>query len=699
MTFLNPAILIGLIAAGIPILIHLFNLRKLKKVEFSTLMFLKELQKNKIRKIVLKQWLLMLIRILIVIFLVLTFSRPAIKGYAIIGTPTLAKTTAVFIVDDTFSMSVADNKGSYLNQSKTLITNLINNLQDQDEAIIIRVSNPNDENNIFTSDKNGLIKRVSEITLSDRSETLNEAVVKAASIIGEAKNFNKELYLFSDFQKSRMTNNEVFSDLGELLNERVRVFIFNFGTATPFNIGVDSLKVNSQIIEIDKPLRLSAFINNYSNRSVDNLVVSMFLNDERIAQKGISLKENENQEVMLESNVKGSGTQRLRIEIEDDEVLNDNQNFVSLKVPEKFSILFLSDNSEETIFVRYALQAADNKGQFQIDEKRLSQIAATNLNNYDLVFLFANEKISSLADIQKFVQNGGGLFIFPNENLNLNYFNSLLQNFDLPIASDKIILQNENKILFDKVDFQHPLFSDLFVSEENRKIESPDIKNYFKINSGGIGFEIISLQDKSSFLSSYNFGKGRILVCAVPPNLTSSNFPLKGIFAPIVYNSIFYLTNFKNLNASIVAGESFNINLQDEVVKIVTVKKPTDDEERIVVDNLSTNIDFTNTDVLGFYFVKGDEEFTEEFVVNHNSKESELIYLNEEAIKEYLTKINFTGNFYFVNKEENVSEVVNSARFGSELWQPFLIIALILALIEMFLSRSTRKDFESLKNS
>jgi len=50
MTFLNPAILFGLLAASIPIIIHLLNLRKLKKIEFSTLQFLKELQKNKSEK-------------------------------------------------------------------------------------------------------------------------------------------------------------------------------------------------------------------------------------------------------------------------------------------------------------------------------------------------------------------------------------------------------------------------------------------------------------------------------------------------------------------------------------------------------------------------------------------------------------------------------------------------------------------------
>ena len=118
MTFLNPLVLFGLLAASIPILIHLFNLRKLKKIEFSTLAFLKELQKNKIRKIKLKQWILLALRVLIILFLVFAFARPTLEGLAIGGTTSAAKTTAVFIIDDTFSMSVIDNQGSLLNQAK-----------------------------------------------------------------------------------------------------------------------------------------------------------------------------------------------------------------------------------------------------------------------------------------------------------------------------------------------------------------------------------------------------------------------------------------------------------------------------------------------------------------------------------------------------------------------------------------------------
>ena len=80
MTFLNPFVLFGLAAAAIPILLHLLNLRKLKTIDFSTLRFLKELQKTSIRKLKAQQIILLILRTLIVIFSVLAFSRPTIKS-------------------------------------------------------------------------------------------------------------------------------------------------------------------------------------------------------------------------------------------------------------------------------------------------------------------------------------------------------------------------------------------------------------------------------------------------------------------------------------------------------------------------------------------------------------------------------------------------------------------------------------------
>ena len=221
MIFLNPAILFGLLAASIPVIIHLFNLRKLKKIEFSTLTFLKELQKNKIRKIKLKQWLLLALRVLIILFAVMAFARPALQSMQIGGTTSAAKTTAIFILDDTFSMSVVDQKGSYFNQAKEIIKQVLSHLQEGDEVGLILVSNTKAESKL-TSNLSELIKNVDQLDLSYSSADLNSSITKASQIISESKNFNKEIYVLSDFQKNKITKENLNNDLSELLNEGIR---------------------------------------------------------------------------------------------------------------------------------------------------------------------------------------------------------------------------------------------------------------------------------------------------------------------------------------------------------------------------------------------------------------------------------------------------------------------------------------------
>ncbi len=257
MTFLNPAVLFGLIAASIPIIIHLLNLRKLKKIDFSTLQFLKELQKNKIRKIKIKQWLLLALRVLIILAIVTAFARPTLVGVSIGGTTSAAKTTAVFILDDTFSMSVVDQNGSYFNQAKEAIKNILTQFEEGDEFGLVLVSHQPNEIEI-TSNVNKFQQEIDAANISFASGKLNTAIIKAAQLIGEAQNFNKEIYLFTDFQKGRLANENEITDLKEQLGEQVRLYSFDYHGKEVFNFGIDELKINTQIFEKDKPIKFDA---------------------------------------------------------------------------------------------------------------------------------------------------------------------------------------------------------------------------------------------------------------------------------------------------------------------------------------------------------------------------------------------------------------------------------------------------------
>jgi uncharacterized membrane protein len=385
MTFLNPAVLIGLAAASIPILIHLLNLRKLKKIEFSTLIFLRELQKNKIRRVRLKQWLLLALRVLIILMIVTAFARPTLEGVSIGGTTSAAKTTAVFILDDTFSMSVIDQKGSYFNQAIETIKRLLNQLEEGDDVGLILVSGDQDYELPLTSNIGSLEERLNELKISSASGTVNTALIAASALISQSKNFNKEIYLLTDFQKGRIAIDENIANLNQTLNEQVKLYSFGLAEGAVYNIGIDDLQITTKIFEKGKPISFEATLNNYSEQVVNNLVVSLFLGGKRSAQQSININPDETIVLQLEGITNQTGYIDAYVEIEEDDINKDNTRYASVHIPEVISIIVLYENIADTKFIKLALQPAVEKGSLKLTEQNFSKINSVQISSYDVV--------------------------------------------------------------------------------------------------------------------------------------------------------------------------------------------------------------------------------------------------------------------------------------------------------------------------
>ena len=429
MTFLNPAILIGLAAASIPILIHLLNLRKLKKIEFSTLHFLKELQKNKIRRVKLKQWLLLALRVMIILLIVTALARPTLEGVSIGGTTSAAKTSAVFILDDTFSMSVVDQNGSLFNQAKQTIKKLLKQLQEGDEACLILVSGDRNEGQKFSTNINAVSDRLDELKVSDASGNINSAFLRAAELISRSKNFNKEIYLLTDFQKGRIYDEKNLSNLGQILNGKVNLYTFNYGKKDVYNISLDDLKVISRIFEKEKPIKFEAIVNNHSSQLVSNLVVSLFINGERAAQQSVDLNPNESKTIQLEGVAKKTGFINVTAEIEDDDINQDNKRFTSVYIPEKISILLLSEIPNDARFVKLALKSSEKSGNIGVTESAINSLGSLQLKDFDVVIFIGNDLQSETDNLKRYISNGGGLIFFPSSEK--KYFSFLQFSYHL----------------------------------------------------------------------------------------------------------------------------------------------------------------------------------------------------------------------------------------------------------------------------
>ena len=701
MVFLNPAILFGLLAASIPILIHLLNLRKLKKIEFSTLTFLKELQKNKIRKVKLKQWLLLLLRVLIILFLVTAFARPTLEGVAIGGTTSAAKTTAVFILDDTFSMSVVDQNGSYLNQAKLTIKKLLNNFQEGDEAGLILVSDNSAGNINLTSNFSEFERVLETSTISYASGMIHSSFIKAAEIISESKNFNKEIYILSDFQSGRLAEDDLISDLSQLLDNNTRVYAINYSGKVVFNISIDKFEINTAIFEKEKPISFAVTVTNHSTQVVNNTVLSVFLNGERAAQQSTSLNPGESKVIEIEAVAKNTGFINVIAELEDDDIEYDNKRYLSIYIPEKIPVLLSYDQQSDLNFINVALATGNISENYRIDLKPINQLLSTRLDDYYVLFIVGESITSGFDRIKNFAEQGGGVVIFPSSKINLERFNNLLVNIGLPKAESHVGQpdKTDNPTLIHETDFEHPLLKNIFQTQTRKSIESPDIYSYYRISPGASGRKIISIPDGSAFLSEYRRGKGKILLFNSAPVLSWNSFPLKGLFPALMNKAVLYLATQEQYGSENLAGEPININISIAKLPQLQILLPDDREDFI---NLSGEergdfIIYTNTKFAGNYEVYSGDQMLENISVNTDPAESVTKYYSNSDVKSYIEKINFNGTFIMIDKNDDPVNVILQARFGSELWKYFLIIAILLALVEMTIARNAKKELEGIK--
>ncbi len=690
MTFLNPSILFGLFAVVIPILLHFLNLRKLKTIEFSTLLFLKELQKTKIKRIKLKQLLLLIIRIIIIVFIVLAFARPTLKNSFSNET---AKNSAIFIIDNTFSMSLVNEKGSLLNQAKLKAKNLINEIKDGDEVTIITIGEVNTKKFIPTKSIKELINQIDNIEISEVSNTLNQAMVEASKIIYESNQLNKEIYIFTDMQKSRLINSkDELSDYGKIFPENTRLFLIDLSNDEYNNLGIVSFQSENQIFELNKDISFTVKVKNYSNSKMDNNVISLFINGKRSSQKNLTLNSNEMKEVILETTLQDTGLVNFSAELEDDAILNDNQFFLSVNVKKNVSVLICTENPNSSKFVNYAISLNPN---IKLKEINFSQLNSVDLNNYDLIMLFASANNHSLKKVNEFLLQGKNLVVFPSENSNSITYSQTLKQLNLNYQFIEKGIVNSNQIVneFGKIDFNHSLFKNIFTEEKKTKIESAEINKFLQTQLTGKEKPIIQLANGSPFLFEINELKSKILVFTSSPTLGWNDFPLKSLFAPLI-NKIVYYASIKLKDENYITGNELNVDISKTNLSLIKVAKPVNIVEYIKKDSLQNQnvMTYKNTNKKGVYKFFSNDKLLDYFDVNIDPRESEQEKFSIEDFKEYLKTINFRGKIYDIKQDDSLSKVIYDSRFGTELWKYFLMVALILLILESLIARNTKKD-------
>lgn len=695
MTFLNPLILFGLLSAAVPLIIHLLNLKKLKKIQFSSLAFLKEIQQTKIRRLKLKQLLLLIIRTLIVIFLVLAFARPTIKSISLPGS-SAAKTTSVFILDNSFSMTKLSENGTILNEAKKTIKSIIQNAEEGDNfAIIPAVENNSDKISLLKSKEHAL-RKLNETEFSSVTGNYFKSISQAIKILQESQDFNKEIFLFTDFQKNnfKLTGNN--PALPEHTGSEL-LYTINLASKAKNNAAVTQLISETAIFEKGKPLKFKTTIKNEGDNPQRNLVVSLFANGNRTSQKSIDLNPGEEKSVFLEAVSNKAGFINISAGVEDDELPQDNFRYLSVYIPEKIKTALICENEEDTKFLIPVLSNEIVKNTIDLEIFTGGGISSFN---YDVIILCGSVNANAAISVKNYINNGGRMILMPSVISTPEKYAAFLNSLDINASVKAIGSFNyeENYSEFDEIDYSHPVFADIFDSGTN-KIGSPEFYYYFDIKFKGNARSIISLLQKVPFLSEIKKGNAEVLVINSAPSLSWNNLPLKSVFAPLITRSVFYLSSGSTASSENTAGNPVPIDISRMKSTVLKVKIPGGGSEIVNTDSVYGRkyVSFSQTSVPGFYEVYDKDKLVYTFTVNPDSSESGSAFLTESGFESFCRKINFNGKVRNIRNKDNPAAEINETRFGTELWKLLIIIVMLLAAAEMFIAKSMKKDLNEIE--
>lgn len=704
MNFLNPFFLFGLLAAAIPIVIHLINLHRPEKVSFSTLSFFNELRKSTIRRIRIKQYMLMALRALALLFLALALARPFLPPTLTGITSTDEPKAVAILIDNSASMSRIGSQGPLMDQAQKVAEHIIQNAS-SDDKFFINTTNGDKTVQSGLSNRGRALEVVSEISAVNAGNYTRERFETAYEQLQDAPQSQAVMYVVSDAQETQFRNLEEFNataDGGNTELKAVTVQPIRLEQGKQQNIAVSSVSLNSQMISRGTSLSLAVEVENTGDAAVANQFVSMEVEGEPAGEYEVSLEAGETQEFLFQLVPEQVGNVTGRIILEGDEVSYDNNYYFAIRIPESRSIL-LVDNREDvsplTSYLSPVLEAAEETNtQVSFVKKQISEVDPSRWSAYDAIIFDGLIEIPDFwfEDLQRYVQDGNGVLFFPSEQGDIENYNRFFSLFNAGEFNNVLGEYGSFNAVGKTAEPEagHPVWDEVFSKKEDEeiKVEPSSLYYYFRYQdaSGSGTLDILQAANGDPLLSEQQFGEGIFLVSTIGTDPGWSDFPVNPLFAPMYYRTTLYASSSERagLQQHILGSpfiwegrfSSSGVSLQLNESEFKPDVQRMTNGLRITYEGKEWRP--------GILSIKGEGNI-QKVAVNQDIMESRFDTLTEEQWQKMFDNTINLNEMIFAESlsRSDLNEKLNATMFGKEIWNWFIWIAFVFLIIETVMSR------------
>jgi hypothetical protein len=694
-SFLFPALLGGLAAVSIPIVIHLLNKFRVKNVDWGAMRFLQDSLRKNERKVKIEDLILLILRCLMVVAAVLAFARPVLKALTSAGGDSTGPVAAVVLLDNSASMLQSNGVDTRFDLAKKEIRQWLDQRDPQSLAALYLVSDRTEAVIAKPAPDFALFRKMLEIAQAgERNSNLAQGIRTAYQSLKTIEGRPREIRVYTDAQTAAWSG---FEEIRKLASENPDILLkpIIIGAQGEENTGILAVKADGGIPAAKQPCRIRIEVGNYGSKPAEAVRVSLSIDEGQTAGEAVipSIPAGATQSVNLVINFPSPGPHTVTATIPPDAFSQDNQRTLALDVVSQMSALIVEGSEADSTMDRdgYFLSKAlvplprDRAAQYYLGLKfaKAGRLAPAALADSEVVFLCNPGTISpeNTQNLKDYVQGGGNLVIFPGPQTEPEKWKQNTTWMELLPATLGTLKQASDESKFtawQAGDFEHPVTA-LWNDSHQGSLGTVKFSQYFPLTPAKTGNPRVMVRfangDPSVMEGSY--GKGSVVLFSSTSTPEWNNLPLHPSFVPLMQRLMGYLNRKTETRLVLSPGEPFQKKVKAEWRALdFSVQVPGADPTprsagQITTDGETPVLRYSATDKPGPYRAFVGKELAAAFAVQLDPSESDLRQMDRGEL-ESLSKAPAPGA---KNSEARMT-------ITREFWTALIWITLLIALVE-----------------
>ncbi|MFH1937541.1 MAG: BatA domain-containing protein, partial [Bacteroidota bacterium] len=528
MAFVSPLFLYGLFALAIPILIHLINFRRYRKIWFTNVRFLAEIKQESRKRSRLKQWILLATRLLTITSLVIAFAQPYIPSPLQPEKPQQQQGVSIF-VDNSFSMDAVGSEGKLMETAKAKAREIVEAYKPSDRFQLLTNDFEGAHQHLVSRDE--FLKLLEEVRISPASRKISQVVSRQQDLLATSPHLSRNIFLISDFQ-------EVTSDFDHLTPDTsASFFILPLAANRTGNLYIDTAYFESAVQQPDQLSHLRVRIRNTGSDRLEKIPVKLVINNRQKALASAGIDPGSETELILPFTNNRSGIQSGYLELPDYPIVYDDRCYLSYPLVTTVSILCINQEGENPYL--NALFGSDSA--FHFVNAGVNRLNYSSFGGYSLIILNQVNRISSglAQELTRFTLNGGSLLVILPVEIDQADYRGFFHALGIPEPEDA----DTALLRVSQIRVESQVYKDVFEPNASGRIELPanadlpvvSLHYPLHLTTASRIEPLLLLQNGDVLLARAPHGKGEVYLLTSPLELRNSSLPGHLLFVPTFY--------------------------------------------------------------------------------------------------------------------------------------------------------------------